>query len=407
MRKNMLVELCIILVIIAGAAYFAFSKPIKLGLDLKGGAYVVMEAVPEEGKTITSGDMDRLIEVLDRRVNGLGVSEAVVQKSGDTRVIIELPGIKDTEKAVATIGKTALLEFKLMEEDGSLTDTGLTGRDLVKADVSYDNLGRPQIEFELNTAGAKKFAEITRKNIGRQLAVTLDNETQTAPRINSEIPGGKGVITGNYTIEEAKSTATLLNAGALPVNAEILETRAVGATLGEESILKSKNAAIIALSLVVVFMVFFYRLPGIIADIALVVFSCIVMGVLNYFDATITLPGIAGFILSLGMAVDANVIIFERIKEELRAGNSVLKSVDSGFKKALSAILDGNTTTLIITAILFTLGSGPVKGFAVTLTVGILASMFTAITVTRFILKLLVINMNVKNPKLFGVRGQE
>lgn len=407
MRKNMLVELCIILVVIAGAAYFAFSKPIKLGLDLKGGAYVVMQAVPEEGKEISAGDMERLIEVLDRRVNGLGVSEAIVQKSGETRVIIELPGVKDTEKAVETIGKTALLEFKLMEDNGSLTDTGLTGRDLVKADVSYDNLGRPQIEFELNTDGAKKFAEITRNNIGRQLAVTLDGETQTAPRINSEIPGGKGVITGDYTIEDAKSTATLLNAGALPVNAEILETRAVGATLGEESILKSKNAAYIALSLVIVFMVLFYRLPGIVADIALAVFSIIVLGVLNYFEATITLPGIAGLILSLGMAVDANVIIFERIKEELRAGNSVLKSVDNGFKKALSAILDGNTTTLIITAILFTLGSGPVKGFAVTLTVGILASMFTAITVTRFILKFLVINMNVKNPKLFGVRGQE
>ncbi|MBZ4682731.1 MAG: preprotein translocase subunit SecD [Fusobacteriaceae bacterium] len=406
MKKNLVFDFVIILIVLLGAAYFAFKKPVKMGLDLKGGAYVVMEAVAEDGKTITSDDMDRLVEVLERRVNGFGVSEAVVQKSGDKRVIIELPGVKDTQKAIETIGKTAFLEFKLVESDGSLTETGVNGKDLKQADVSYDNLGRPQIVFELTVEGAKKFAELTRNNIGRQLAITLDGEIQTAPTIQSEIPGGKGTISGNYTIESAKSLKTLLNAGALPVKAEILETRTVGATLGDESIAQSKKAGIIAIVLVMAFMAIFYRLPGLIADVALVICGVIIFGTLNYFDSTLTLPGIAGLILTLGMAVDANVIIFERIKEELRVGNSILKGVENGFKKAYSAILDGNITTLIITAILFSLGTGPVKGFAVTLTIGILASMFTAITATRFMLKVLVLYTNIKNPKFFGVRGK-
>ncbi|TDT69215.1 preprotein translocase subunit SecD [Hypnocyclicus thermotrophus] len=406
MKKNLVFDFVIILIVLLGAAYFAFKKPIKMGLDLKGGVYVVMEAVAEDGGTITSNDMDRLIEVLERRVNGFGVSEAVVQKTGDKRVIIELPGIKDTQKAVETIGKTAFLEFKLVESDGSLTETGVNGKDLKQADISYDNFGRPQIVFELTIEGAKKFAELTRNNIGRQLAITLDGEVQTSPTIKSEIPGGKGTISGGYTIEEAKSLKTLLNAGALPVKAEILETRTVGATLGDESIAQSKQAGIIAIVLVMAFMAIFYKLPGLIADVALTICGIIIFGTLNYFEATLTLPGIAGLILTLGMAVDANVIIFERIKEELRGGNSILKSVENGFKKAYSAILDGNITTLIITAILFSLGTGPVKGFAVTLTIGILASMFTAITATRFMLKTLVLYTDIKNPKFFGVRGK-
>lgn len=404
MSSKLMMRLLLVIMVVCGAVWLSFAKPTKLGLDLKGGVYVVLEAVPEEGVTIDSEAMDRLIEVLDRRINGLGVAESVVQKAGDNRVIIELPGVSNTEDAIKMIGKTALLEFRIMNEDGTLGETLLTGGALKKADVSYDNLGRPQIQFEMNQEGAIKFAEITRNNIGRQLAITLDGTVQTAPMINSEIPSGNGVITGNYTVEEAKATATLLNAGALPVKAEIVETRTVGASLGDESIAQSKNAAIFAIALIGIFMIVFYRLPGIVADIALVIFGLITFGVLNFIDATLTLPGIAGLILSAGMAVDANVIIFERIKEELRLGNSIINSIGVGFNKGFVAIFDSNITTLIITTILFTFGTGPVKGFAVTLTIGTLASMFTAITITKILLLVFVKTFKFERPELFGVK---
>ncbi|VEH39999.1 preprotein translocase subunit SecD [Fusobacterium varium] len=399
-------RLSLVIVVVIGAIWLSFFKPTKLGLDLKGGVYVVLEAVPDEGVTLDDAAMNRLIEVLDRRINGLGVAESVVQKAGSNRVIIELPGINNTEDAIKMIGKTALLEFKLENPDGTLGETLLTGGALKKADVSYDNLGRPQIQFEMNQEGAVKFAEITRNNIGKKLAITLDGKVQTAPTINSEIPSGNGVITGNYTVEEAKATATLLNAGALPVKAEIVETRTVGASLGDESIAQSKQAAIFAMILIGVFMIVFYKLPGIVANIALIIFGLITFGCLNFIDATLTLPGIAGLILSAGMAVDANVIIFERIKEELRLGNTIRNAIDAGFSKGFVAIFDSNLTTLIITVILFTFGTGPVKGFAVTLTIGTLASMFTAITITKILLLTFITVFNLNRPELFGVRGK-
>ena len=406
MGSKLLMRLSLVIVVVIGAIWLSFFKPTKLGLDLKGGVYVVLEAVPDEGVTLDDAAMNRLIEVLDRRINGLGVAESVVQKAGSNRVIIELPGISNTEDAIKMIGKTALLEFKLENPDGTLGETLLTGGALKKADVSYDNLGRPQIQFEMNQEGAVRFAEITRNNIGRKLAITLDGKVQTAPMINSEIPSGNGVITGNYTVEEAKATATLLNAGALPVKAEIVETRTVGASLGDESIAQSKQAGVFAMMLIGVFMIVFYRLPGIVADIALVIFGLITFGCLNFIDATLTLPGIAGLILSAGMAVDANVIIFERIKEELRMGNTVRNAIDAGFSKGFVAIFDSNLTTLIITVILFTFGTGPVKGFAVTLTIGTLASMFTAITITKIILLTFITVFKLNRPELFGVRGK-
>lgn len=406
MGSKLLMRLSLVIVVVIGAIWLSFFKPTKLGLDLKGGVYVVLEAVPDEGVTLDDAAMNRLIEVLDRRINGLGVAESLVQKAGSNRVIIELPGISNTEDAIKMIGKTALLEFKLENPDGTLGETLLTGGALKKADVSYDNLGRPQIQFEMNQEGAVRFAEITRNNIGRKLAITLDGKVQTAPMINSEIPSGNGVITGNYTVEEAKATATLLNAGALPVKAEIVETRTVGASLGDESIAQSKQAAVFAMMLIGVFMIVFYRLPGIVADIALVIFGLITFGCLKFIDATLTLPGIAGLILSAGMAVDANVIIFERIKEELRMGNTVRNAIDAGFSKGFVAIFDSNLTTLIITVILFTFGTGPVKGFAVTLTIGTLASMFTAITITKIILLTFITIFKLNKPELFGVRGK-
>ncbi|WP_339008737.1 protein translocase subunit SecD [Fusobacterium varium] len=406
MGSKLLMRLSLVIVVVIGAIWLSFFKPTKLGLDLKGGVYVVLEAVPDEGVTLDDAAMNRLIEVLDRRINGLGVAESLVQKAGSNRVIIELPGISNTEDAINMIGKTALLEFKLENPDGTLGETLLTGGALKKADVSYDNLGRPQIQFEMNQEGAVRFAEITRNNIGRKLAITLDGKVQTAPMINSEIPSGNGVITGNYTVEEAKATATLLNAGALPVKAEIVETRTVGASLGDESIAQSKQAAVFAMILIGVFMIVFYRLPGIVANIALIIFGLITFGYLNFIDATLTLPGIAGLILSAGMAVDANVIIFERIKEELRLGNTIRNAIDAGFSKGFVAIFDSNLTTLIITVILFTFGTGPVKGFAVTLTIGTLASMFTAITITKILLLTFITVFKLSRPELFGVRGK-
>ena len=407
MNTKLILRLLFVIAIFIVSLYYSLVKPIKLGLDLKGGAYVVLEAV-DDGKTKIDKDaMNRLIEVLDRRINGIGVAESVIQKAGDRRVIIELPGLQNTEDAINLIGKTALMEFKLMNDDGTLGETLLTGSALKKADVSYDNLGRPQISFEMTQEGAAAFAKITRENIGKQLAITLDGVVQTAPRINSEIPSGNGVITGNYTVDEAKGTATLLNAGALPIKAEVVETRTVGATLGDESIAQSKNAALVAIILIWVFMLVFYRLPGIIADLAIILFGFISFACLNFIDATLTLPGIAGFILSLGMAVDANVIIFERIKEELGFGNTIRNAIEAGFSKGFIAIFDSNLTTLIITAILFVFGTGPIKGFAVTLAIGTLASMFTAITATKVLLLTFVNIFGFKSPKLFGVTVEE
>lgn len=404
MRTKFIMKIILVLGVLITSIWFSLVKPIKLGLDLKGGAYVVLEAIPDGDVKIDDNAMTRLIEVLDRRVNGIGVAESVIQKAGDNRVIIELPGLKDTEEAIRIIGKTALMEFKIVGEDGKLGETLLSGSALKEADVSYDNLGRAQIAFKMTNEGAEKFAKITRENIGNKLAITLDGVIQTAPQINSEIPSGNGVITGNYTVEEAKATATLLNAGALPVKAEIVETRTVGASLGDESIAQSKNAGIVAIVLIWAFMLFLYRFPGIVANLAIILFGLITFASLNFIDATLTLPGIAGFILSLGMAVDANVIVFERVKDELRFGNTIRNSIESGFSKGFVAIFDSNLTTLIITTILFIFGTGPIKGFAVTLALGTLASMFTAITATKFMLQVFLKVFRLEDPKYFGVK---
>lgn len=404
MSSKGIMKLLLVLAILVGSWWLAVVKPTKLGLDLKGGVYVVLEAKPEKGVKLDDDAMSRLIEVLDRRINGLGVAESVVQRAGADRVIIELPGVTNSEEAVKMIGKTALLEFRLMNKEGELGEPLLTGGALKKADVSYDNLGRPQIQFEMNVDGAKKFAKITRENVGKQLAITLDGEVQTAPMINGEIPSGNGVITGNYTVDEAKKTATLLNAGALPVKAEIVETRIVGASLGDESIAQSKTAALVAVGLIAVFMLAIYRLPGFVADLALLSFGLVMFAMLNFIDATLTLPGIAGMILSAGMAVDANVIIFERIKDELRLGNSINGAIQMGFSKGIASIVDSNVTTLLTALVLFMFGTGTVKGFAVTLTIGTVASMITAILITKVLLTTVVTLFKIKRTEFFGVK---
>lgn len=408
MKSKIFSKLILVIAILAGSFYLIFKEPIKLGLDLKGGVYAVLEAEPKEkGEVITNETMDSLIEVLDRRINGIGVAESVVQRTGTNRVIIELPGVKDTKEAIKVIGKTALLEFRILDKDGKLGETLLTGESLKKAQLGYGQLGEPQINFELKPEGAIKFAKITRENIGNQLAIVLDGKVQTAPVIKSEIPGGSGSISGNYTAEEAKKTAMLLNSGSLPIKATIIETRTVGASLGDESIAASLVAAKVGILLIGIFMFIFYRIPGLVADLALMCFGIITFGILKFMGATLTLQGIAGLILSAGMAVDANVIIFERVKEELRFGNAINSSIRLGFSKGFVAIFDSNITTLIITTILFVFGTGSVKGFAVTLTIGTLVSMFTAITVTRVFMDVLVNVFNVKNAKLFGLKGEK
>ena len=401
------IRLLLVIAILAGAVCIILREPVKLGLDLKGGVYAVLEAAPEKEEDVIDNEtMNSLIEVLDRRINGIGVAESVVQKAGNNRVIIELPGISDTTEAINMIDKTALLEFKIMDENGNLGPTLLTGGALKKAQVGYGNLGEPQINFEMKPEGAIEFARITRENVGKQLAIVLDGKVQTAPVIRTEIPGGTGSISGNYTVEEAKRTATLLNSGALPIKAEIVETRTVGASLGDESIAASMVAGKVAMALIGIFMIIFYRFPGIVADIALVCFGLITFALLQFIGATLTLPGIAGLILSAGMAVDANVIIFERIKEELGFGNTIRGAINAGFSKGFVAIFDSNLTTLIITGILFIFGTGPVKGFAVTLTIGTVASMFTAIVMTKVLLMVFVEVFHLNNPKLFGIRGR-
>ena len=380
-----------------------YYKHLNLGLDLRGGTYVVLQADEKSGK-LQPDTMDKVRDIVERRVNSLGIAEPNIQRSGDNRLIVELAGVKDSQTAIDLIGTTAKLEFKLMQEDGSLGETLLTGDSIKNATLTQGQLGQPEVSFELNSDGANKFAQITKDNIGKQLAIVLDGKVQSAPRIQSEIPGGKGVITTGSQ-QESQNLVNLLKSGALPVDIKILETRTIGASLGVESIKQTQLAGIVSIILISIFMIAIYKIPGLIADIALYIFGLLVLGILDAINATITLPGIAGLILSLGMAVDANVIIFERIKDELRDGKNEKDAIDIGFRQGLPAIIDGNITTLIITTILFFYGTGPIRGFAVTLTIGVLTSMFTAIFITRTILEYVISVFNIDKDKLFWKWG--
>jgi len=365
------------IVAVAGASLYRF--PIQLGLDLRGGIHIVLEA--RDG-AVTDEAMEGAVAVIERRVNALGVAEPVIQRQGDRRIVVELPGVTDRETAVATIGKTAVLEIQ-----DPLGRTVLTGADLRDARVDRDHLGRPAVEIEFTPEGAEKFARLTSRYVGDVIPHLLDGELLVAPVVNEPVTGGVGLITGNFTYEEARSLAIQLKHGALPVALQVESLSTVGPSLGQESVERSLRAGVVGLVLVVLYMLAYYRLPGFLADLALGVYVAIVLALLGRLGATLTLPGIAGFILSIGMAVDANVLIFERIKEELRAGKRVRAAVRAGFQRALAAILDSNLTTLLTVVALYYFGTGPVRGFAVTLGLGILASMFTAIVVTRWLLE--------------------
>ncbi len=401
------------------------NKIINLGLDLKGGMHLVLEVdrtkIPK-GTTLTDA-MDRAIEVLRNRIDQFGVAEPLIQKQGDNLILVQLPGVKDTQRAIDLIGKTALLEFKLVDDTGKLNEAiegkvpegyellkdqqedhillkkeaSLTGAALSNAKVKIGGqYNMPYIGIDFTEQGAKDFAKLTGDNINRRLAIVLDGIVQSAPVIKSRIPDGHAIIEGNFTMEDASGLAIVLRAGALPAPVSIIENRTIGPSLGQDSIKAGLKASLIGLLIVLIFMFIYYKLSGIVANIALLLNFVLLLAAMAAFHATLTLPGIAGIILSLGMAVDANVLIFERIKEELHLGKTVRVAIDSGYDKALSAIVDSNLTTLIAAAFMFQFGTGPVKGFAVTLTLGIMISMFTAIIVTHLVFDYALAGRNIK-----------
>ncbi|BBM35837.1 protein translocase subunit SecD [Pseudoleptotrichia goodfellowii] len=394
--KNKTIHYILLLAIIVIPGAILYRNKIKLGLDLRGGTYVVLQA---QGK-IENDTMDKVRDIVERRIDSLGVSEPVLQINGKDRLIVELAGIKDPQKAIDLIGTTAKLEFKIKNQDGTYGPTLLEGSAIKNATLVQGQFGQPEVAFELDTKGAETFAKITRENVHKQLAIMLDGKEQSAPVINTEIPGGRGVITTNDP-EDAQALTNLLKSGALPVSIKIMETRTVGATLGNESIQQTKMAGVIAMIAISLFMFAVYKIPGLIADIVLAIYGFLVLASFSMIGATLTLPGIAGFILTLGMAVDANVITFERIKEELRKGYSLEDAVENGFKNGLPAILDGNITTLLVASVLFFFGTGPVKGFAVTLTLGVLITIVTALFITKVLFKLVISTFKVKKEQLF------
>lgn len=405
MRQHSLLKLVITVAVII-AAFFVCVRPlassIRQGLDLQGGTHVVLEAVDTEQAQVNDDAMNRVIAIMEKRVNALGLTEPIIQREGERRVIIELPGVKDPDAAIKTIGKTAMLEFR--DEDGN---TVLTGTDLKDAQASTNpQTGQNVVNLEFSDEGAQKFADLTMKNVGRTIAILLDGEVLTAPNVREPILGGRAEITGQKTLEEAQNLAVVLRSGALPVKVEIIETRTVGPTLGQDSKDKSQFAFAVGLGAVVIFMIFFYHFSGFIADVALMAYTIMLLSILYLMDATLTLPGVAGIILSIGMAVDANVLIFEHFKEEYQInGKSLRLAMDAGFKRAFTTIFDSNVTTLIAAGVLFFLGTGTIRGFAITLGVGTILSMFTAITLTQFMLKLMINSKLSENPRLYGATG--
>jgi preprotein translocase subunit SecD len=389
--------------------------PIKLGLDLQGGTQLVLQTdmskIAPENK---DSALESAREVIEKRVNLFGVSESVVQSSkvGDTRrILVELPGLKDASSAANLVGKTAQLDFREItasaEAEASrsgipvillASPTGLTGADLKKAAVTFGNskaASGPEVAIEFTPEGSQKFGEITKRNIGKPLVIFLDDQPVSAPNVQQEIIGGNAVISGQFTSEQAKSLSIQLNAGALPVPIKILEQRTIGPTLGQESINKSLMAGGIGITIVIIYMALFYGWLGVLADLALIIYALLVLaifktGLFIMPPVTLTLAGIAGFILSIGMAVDANILIFERMKEERRWGKDRKRALELGFARAWTSIWASNVSSMMTAAILYGFGTSLVRGFAVTLFIGVVVSMFTAIVVTRTFLRLVI-----------------
>jgi preprotein translocase subunit SecD len=386
---------------------------------------IVLALRAKEAENLRNLAIRQGLETIRNRVDQFGVAEPSIQQQGENRILVQLPGVQDPERAKALIGKTALLEFKLVDDRGDVEaalrgnvpegdeilyqrridkETGterkmpflvgkralLTGRDLATARVSIDqNTSEPYVSVEFNSAGAKAFADLTEANVGRRLAIVLDGNVHSAPVIRERIPSGRAQITGGFTTQEATDLAIVLRAGALPAPVHVLEERTVGPSLGADSIRRGLLSTMTAALAVVVFMLVYYRLSGLIADVALALNLVILMAAMAGFHATLTLPGIAGVVLTIGMAVDTNILIFERIREELRSGKTVRAAIDAGFSRAFRTVIDTHVTVLVSAAILYQFGTGPVKGFAVSLAIGILASLFTAVFFTRLVFDLI------------------
>jgi len=362
--------------------------------------------------------VDQSIEIVRRRIDETGVREPTIQRQGEDRILIQLPGVDDPERIKDLLGQTAKMSFHITNDNvtpGGKAPLGshwlphmdnldaagqpqkilvrkrvvVSGENLTDSQPTFDN-GRPVVNFRFDSLGAKKFGDVTTKNVNRRLAIVLDGKVISAPRINEPILGGSGIITGQFTTQGAQDLALLLRAGALPAPLTILEERTVGPGLGADSIAAGKVASILGLVGVIIFMVFTYRTFGLFADVALMVNMVLIMGALSALQATLTLPGIAGIVLTIGMAVDANVLVFERIREEAAAGRGIIGAIEAGYKRAITTIVDANVTTLIAAILLFEFGSGPVRGFAVTLAVGIASSMFTATMLTRYLVSIWV-----------------
>lgn len=424
-----------------------------LGLDLRGGLQVLLEVDLPEDAVIESQSLDDARAILENRSNGLGVSEVSFQVAGNRRIVGEFPGLTNTEEVIAVLKETGQLEFvelgatylpegmviktdygqSATTEPAASTDeatsegvegaidpedpaekiwhTVMTGKDLKSVGVTQNNMNQYVVSFELTSEGGKVFADYTTKNIGKYLAIVLDKRIISAPVINSAITEGAGIIEGNFTRESANALSVQLRYGSLPIPLKVVESRAVGPTLGQDSINKSILAGGIGLAVIILFMVIYYRLPGFIASIALIMYSLLTLAFFKLIPVTLTLPGIAGFVLSIGMAVDANILIFERLKEELRSGRSLTNAIDLGWRRAWLSIRDSNISTLITCAILFWFGSNfgatIVKGFSLTLAIGVLVSMFTALIVTRTFLHVVLDNIKfAEHPKWFGVQEQ-
>ena len=410
MKRGNIIKLLITVILVIAVVFLSvepLSNPesgIPLGLDLRGGVHLVLQAEPgKDSSTITNDDMDKARAIIEQRVNALGVSEPYIQVDYQKkRIIVELAGIDNPDEAVELLKTTAKLTFR--DSEGNIL---LDGSKLKDARAAVDNSsGRPNyvVHITFTPEGANEFAKITTDMLGKNLAIYLDEQMIQNPVVRSPIVNGQGQIEGYSSLEEAANYAMLLRSGALPVSMSIVERYQVGALLGQDSLNKSLNACLVALIFIFLFMLFLYRLPGLVADFALIVFSVIVLWALYVIDTVLTLPGIAGFVLSLGMTLDLNIIVFERIKEELKLGKSLRAAVDAGFSRAFITVFDSNLTTLFAAAALFLLGSSSIKGFAITLMIGILVSLFTSITFTRWIMRWIVgINPRM-NRALFGVK---
>lgn len=425
MRRNDFIWLALIVALVATAVWVVQSPryPIRQGLDLQGGLQVLLVADLPEGQQVSNEEMNTARQIIDQRVNALGVTEPLVQVEGNRRILVELPGIDNPDEAISLIQQTALLEFvetgnqalpdglcirtslndgqpspceqEQGDPTGQIFNTIMTGADLREAQVALDpTFNQSYVAFTLQPDATQLFADYTRQNQGRFLTIVLDKQVISSPRIESAITGGEGSITGQFTREEAVQLALQLRYGSLPIPLKIETTRQVGASLGQQSVDDSIRAGVIGVLLVLLFMLAYYRLPGLLADVALLIYVLLNFAIFQALPVTLTLPAITGFLLSTGMAVDANVLIFERLKEELKAGKRLTEAIPTGFDRAWDSIRDSNIATLVICLILWmfgaSFGASTVQGFAVTLAIGVLISMFTAVIITRTLVYLVV-----------------